>query len=82
MNAKTTTFMWKNPKTPDAPPTEMSIFDYFQKMYGMTIAHWQLPLVVTERAGMFPMEVCQIQPNQRYMYKMSPEQVSSLFKSS
>lgn len=76
MNAKTTMFRLKDRNT--QVETDVSVFDYFQRTYNMRIEHWQLPLVNTERGGMFPMECCTVQAHQRYMFKMSPDQVSFL----
>lgn len=55
---------------------ELSVFEYFKKIYNIELQHWWLPLIVTERAGMFPMEMCTLSPNQRYNFKLSPDQVS------
>ncbi|CCU74167.1 argonaute/ago1/eukaryotic translation initiation factor 2c [Blumeria hordei DH14] len=64
------------------PPREekISVFDYFKKTYNITIQYWDLPLVITSRDGMFPMELCVIAPSQRYNFKMTPEQTSAMIK--
>lgn len=41
----------------------------------MDLEFWYLPLVQTEKKGMFPMEVCVLMANQRYSMKLNPEQV-------
>lgn len=60
------------------PPTEkdISVYDYFYERYEITLEYPYLPLVETTRNGYFPMEVCVLKPNQRYMYKLNPEQVN------
>jgi hypothetical protein len=54
---------------------QITVFDYFRRTYNMNIEHWYLPLIETDRAGVFPMEVCTLVPNQKYQYKLSPDQV-------
>lgn len=54
----------------------MSVYKYFDKKYGMLLEQWQLPLIQTEKDGWFPMEVCVLESNQRYQYKLNPDQVS------
>ncbi|KAH6682517.1 Piwi domain-containing protein [Halenospora varia] len=77
-NAKTVTF---NLKTPDNPNGhETSVFDYYKMKYGCSIQMWNLPLITTERDGMFPMELCQLVPNQQYKFKLSPDQTSAMIK--
>ncbi len=58
-----------------------SVYDYFYEHYGIRLTYWQLPLVQTETSGMFPMELCCIAPNQRYPYKLDPNQVNFLHPS-
>ena len=59
------------------PPTErdISVYDYFKEKYSIRLEFPYLPLVQTTRAGVFPMEVCVIKPNQKYTYKLDGEQV-------
>lgn len=59
------------------PPTErdISVYDYFRHKYNIRLEFPFLPLVQTSRAGVFPMEVCVIKPNQKYAYKLDGEQV-------
>ena len=71
VNAKNCTFK-------DRDGREQSVFSYFQAKYNVTLQFWQLPLIETEKAGFFPMELCTLIPNQKYQYKLSPEQVNFL----
>ncbi|PBP20017.1 eukaryotic translation initiation factor-like protein 2C 2 [Diplocarpon rosae] len=78
-NAKTTSFKYKDPKN-NFKEVDLTVYDFFKKVYNIDLQYWYLPLVVTEKAGMFPMELCTLVPNQRYNYKLSPEQTASMIK--
>jgi eukaryotic translation initiation factor 2C len=72
-NAKTFTF---NLKDRDTGKEEIiSVYAYFKRKYNVDLTHWQLPLIQTERDGVFPMEACEIIAHQKYQYKLNPEQV-------
>jgi eukaryotic translation initiation factor 2C len=78
-HAKNTTFVNIDRSKPEGHPQRertISVFNYFKEKYNIQLAHWNLPLIVTTRDGMFPMEVCELLPNQKYQYKLSPDQVS------
>lgn len=79
VNAKNYFFDQVNYDLPEGHPQRkksISIYDYFRQKYNVTLQYWNLPLVETTRAGCFPMEMCELLPNQKYMYKLSPDQVS------
>jgi len=73
-HAKNTFFKFRNRQA--NTEEEISVFNYFKRTYNIDLQYWYLPLIVTDRAGMFPMELCHLLPNQRYNFKMSPDQVS------
>ena len=73
VHAKNYTFQLRNRQT--NKEEEITVFDYFRRTYNMNLEHWYLPLILTERDGTFPMEVCTLIPNQKYQYKLSPDQV-------
>lgn len=75
-HAKNTIFKFKNRQT--NAEEEITVYNYFKRTYNIDLQFWYLPLIVTERAGMFPMELCHLIPNQRYNYKLSPDQVRLL----
>ncbi|KAE9369735.1 Piwi-domain-containing protein [Stipitochalara longipes BDJ] len=77
-HAKNTVFKWKNRQTNSEE--EITVYNYFKRIYNIDLQYWYLPLIVTDRAGMFPMELCHLIPNQRYNFKMSPEQTASMIK--
>lgn len=67
------TFPLRKPNSTDTE--EISVYDFFKRQYNYTIQLPNLPLIETERDGMFPMEVCTLIPNQAYKFKLSPDQV-------
>ncbi|KAE8440738.1 hypothetical protein EG329_006633 [Mollisiaceae sp. DMI_Dod_QoI] len=77
-HAKNTFFKLKNRTT--NTEEDISVYDYFRRTYNISIQMWDLPLIVTDRAGMFPMELCTLAPNQRYNFKLSPEQTAAMIK--
>jgi len=68
MHAKNYSFKSKDGK-------EQTIYDYFLRKYNVDLQFWFLPLIETEKAGYFPMEVCVLSPNQKYQFKLDPTQV-------
>ncbi|KAH0563129.1 hypothetical protein GP486_002298 [Trichoglossum hirsutum] len=54
---------------------ETTVKDYFLRKYQISLRHPDLPLVRAGRSGYFPMELCTIAENQRYPFKLGPEQV-------
>ncbi|CZS95190.1 related to argonaute like post-transcriptional gene silencing protein QDE-2 [Rhynchosporium agropyri] len=77
-NAKNTFFKYKD--RANNIEKDISVFDYFKKIYNYELQFWYLPLIVTDRSGMFPMELCTICPNQRYNFKLSPDQTANMIK--
>jgi eukaryotic translation initiation factor 2C len=73
VHAKNYRFKLRNRQT--STEEEITVFDYFKRTYNMNLEHWYLPLILTERDGTFPMEVCTLIPNQKYQFKLSPDQV-------
>lgn len=56
--------------------TNMSVYEYFQKKYNVTLSKPWLPLVQTQKLNvLFPMEVCCMADGQRYPYKLNSDQV-------
>ncbi|KUJ10732.1 eukaryotic translation initiation factor-like protein 2C 2 [Mollisia scopiformis] len=77
-HSKNTYFKLKNRQT--GSEEEISVFDYFRKTYNITINMWDIPLIETDKAGLFPMELCTLVPNQRYNFKLSPDQTAAMIK--
>lgn len=73
-NAKQVKFTLRDANEP------ISVYDYFRQQYQINIQYWQLPLIETEKAGYFPMELCTLVANQKYVYKLSPDQVCLLLR--
>ncbi|KAH0537257.1 hypothetical protein FGG08_005919 [Glutinoglossum americanum] len=59
---------------------ETNVKDYFLRKYQISLRHPDLPLVKAGRSGMFPMELCTIAENQRYPFKLGPEQTSAMIR--
>lgn len=79
-NAKRVTFDRRSKTNPNAPPVTTSIFDYFRTEYNIDIECWRLPLVASKKGGIFPMEVCTLLEDQRYMFKLDPKQTADMIK--
>lgn len=80
MHAKNTTFMLKEKSGNNVTTREITIYDYFVYKYNIRLEFWFLPLIETTRDGLFPMELCTINANQRFQYKLSPDQTASMIK--
>lgn len=78
MHAKNYVFPEFNKETKTSKDT--TLYDYFRRKYNIALEYWYLPLIETEKVGFFPMEVCTLIPNQRFMYKLGPEQTASMIK--
>ncbi|TVY80632.1 Protein argonaute [Lachnellula suecica] len=80
-NAKNVKFDWKLKNSGNPPKVQnISVYDFFKKQYNIDIQHWQLPLIETARDGYFPMELCTLVANQKYQYKLSPDQTAAMIK--
>lgn len=58
----------------------ITIERYFKERYNIALKAWQMPLVETTRAGIFPMEVITVDPYQRYNWKLDGDQTSAMIK--
>ena len=60
---------------------EMTVFEYFRRTYNMPLNFPNLPLMKTTKANVvFPMELCKILPDQRYVFKLSESQTAKMIK--
>jgi eukaryotic translation initiation factor 2C len=80
MHAKNTKFTLKQKQAGNITTQEVTVYDYFVQKYNIRLEFWFLPLIETTRDGLFPMELCTIQPNQRFQYKLSPDQTANMIK--
>ncbi|KAK4249992.1 Piwi domain-containing protein [Corynascus novoguineensis] len=76
-NAKAVTF---DKKMPDGSVRTYSVADFFLQQYKTKLQHWYLPLIESTNAGLFPMEVCEIQRFNPYPFKLDPNQTSEMIK--
>ncbi|KAL8710468.1 MAG: hypothetical protein Q9220_004900 [cf. Caloplaca sp. 1 TL-2023] len=56
----------------------IDVFNYFQKKYNIYLEYPDLPVVQDTRGSVFPMEVCQMVPGQRYPYKLTDQQTRNM----
>lgn len=73
-NAKNTTFTMK--RTGET----LSIAEHLKKKYNVTLNYPDIPLLVTNRDGMFPAELCILKPMQKYNFKLSAKETSDMIK--
>ncbi|KAL8776952.1 MAG: hypothetical protein Q9213_008068 [Squamulea squamosa] len=63
----------------DGPP--INLFDYYQQKYNVYLQWPDLPVVqTTKKRVVFPMELCNMMPGQRYPYKLNEQQTSKMIK--
>ena len=59
----------------------ISVFDYYYQLMGRPLDKPYLPVVeMTRKGNVFPMEFCQINPDQRYAFKLDDVQTSNMIK--
>ncbi|KAL4730323.1 Protein argonaute [Fusarium chlamydosporum] len=59
---------------------QVSVFEYYKKMYNVTLRLSHLPLINAGKGGMIPMELAFIDNMQRYPFKLNPEQTAAMIK--
>ena len=75
MTARTYKFDATDKATGETIP-EMTVEQYFKKKYNISLEFPDLPLVETNRKGVYyPMEVCHMRKGQKYPYKLDEIQV-------
>ncbi|KAI1136441.1 Piwi-domain-containing protein [Hypoxylon sp. FL0543] len=65
---------------PDGTKKSISVYDHYKARWGFTLQYWRLPIIETTRGHLFPMELCNIVPDQRYHFKLNPKQTSDMIK--
>ena len=75
---KDTKFIMKDRKS--GREFETNVAEYFKKQYnhGLRLPH--LPCVETMKGAMYPAEVCEVVPAQRYPFKLSETQTAEMIK--
>jgi eukaryotic translation initiation factor 2C len=69
-------------KMPDGTTQTTTVAKHYKDTYGFRLEYPRLPLIRSTRGGLFPMELCNVARNQRYPFKLSPDQVRYItFKS-
>jgi eukaryotic translation initiation factor 2C len=59
---------------------KVTVAEYFREHYDCPLDFADLPVISTTRAGMFPLEICNVSPLERYQYKLDGEQTSKMIK--
>jgi eukaryotic translation initiation factor 2C len=57
-----------------------SVAEYYKIKYGVILRWAQLPLIDAGRGGAIPMEVAWVEPMQRYLFKLNPDQTANMIK--
>ncbi|RKP05373.1 Piwi domain-containing protein [Thamnocephalis sphaerospora] len=57
-----------------------SVAEYFQQRYQMRLQFPNLPCIEVKKDMYFPLEVCEVPPNQRYGRKLTPEQTDGMIR--
>ncbi|KAL7619906.1 Protein argonaute [Parahypoxylon ruwenzoriense] len=78
-NANQVTF---EKKMPDGSTKITSIFDHYKEHWGIRLEFPFLPIVKTTRGGLYPLELCNSIPHQRYPFKLNPAQTRDMIKKS
>ena len=64
----------------DLDGRQISVFDYYQEKYRVTLRWANLPVISTGKGEHIPMELAWLEPMQRYLFKLNPEQTSAMIK--
>lgn len=72
-HSRNVTFMKKSKD--GKPPVETTIWQHYRDQYNARLQYPTLPIIESTRGGLFPMEVCDVAPYQRYPFKLDPNQV-------
>ncbi|SPO05231.1 related to argonaute like post-transcriptional gene silencing protein QDE-2 [Cephalotrichum gorgonifer] len=60
---------------------KQTVYDYFEKKYNIRLRYPQFPLIETTKKGTYiPMELCFVEHNQRYPFKLSPNQTKEMIR--
>ncbi|KAK8011517.1 eukaryotic translation initiation factor 2c [Apiospora arundinis] len=75
-DAKNATFS----KIVDGKQKNITVFNHFRDTHQYTIRKDQYPLVETTKGSLFPLEVCELLPMQRFRQKLDPDQMSAMIR--
>ncbi|KAH0173237.1 Piwi-domain-containing protein, partial [Aureobasidium melanogenum] len=82
-DARTVTFSWTDPKTPQAAARNVSVFDYFKNQHGITLQHPDLPVLnVGTRSdpSYLPIELASVLPGQPIRRLLSGSQTEHMLR--
>ncbi|KAI5863615.1 Piwi-domain-containing protein [Durotheca rogersii] len=67
-------------KMPDGTTKTTTVHDHYLERWGFRLLYPYLPIIETTRGGLYPMELCNTLPDQRYLFKLNPEQTKDMIK--
>ncbi|KAJ1995666.1 hypothetical protein GGI25_000645 [Coemansia spiralis] len=70
-------FEWEDPTRPGNPET-VTVAQYYQRRYNIALRYPFLPGLVGRKKAVFPIEMCDVAPNQRYRGKLDEKQTSDM----
>ncbi|OTA96575.1 hypothetical protein M434DRAFT_8770 [Hypoxylon sp. CO27-5] len=76
-NSKNVTF---EKQMEDGSKKSVSVYQHYVDRWGFTLQYWRLPIIETPKGDLFPMELCNTVPHQRYHFKLNPKQTSDMIK--
>ncbi|KAL8852773.1 MAG: hypothetical protein Q9221_002403 [Calogaya cf. arnoldii] len=80
-SAKEYKFNLRVPGKPKEVGKEVNLVQYYQEKYNLYLQWPDLPVVqTTKKRVVYPMEVCNMLPGQRYPYKLNDQQTSKMIK--
>ncbi|KAI0165272.1 Piwi-domain-containing protein [Hypoxylon sp. FL1284] len=67
-------------KMPDGKIVETTILDHYRQAWNIRLQFPHLPIIETTRGGLYPMELCNTIPDQRYTLKLNAQQTSDMIR--
>ncbi|KAI2467323.1 Piwi-domain-containing protein [Annulohypoxylon bovei var. microspora] len=76
-NARNVTFM---KKMDDGTEKAVTLEEHYRKRWGFILEWPRFPIVETPQGHLFPMELCNVVPHQRYNFRLNPQQTNDMIK--
>lgn len=64
----------------EGPNGKTNVTNYFKKTYGITLSHPHLPLLLKSNKSAVPIELATMCPSQRFLKRLSPDQVTDMIR--
>ncbi|KAH9824157.1 Piwi domain-containing protein [Melampsora americana] len=62
------------------PPRTTTVQNFFQEHYGVTLRSPDLPVVKLSAKAWYPIELCNVDPGQKYIKKLEPDQLADAIR--